>query len=421
MTSPSELLADQEHCGRLLPGYAPRQAQLEMADRVDATLAAGELLVLEAGTGIGKTLAYLLPILQGGYRAIVSTGTKALQAQIFDKDLPLARSIAGTDNEVALLKGRANYLCLHRLAGADGDRSLTMEMLADLVRIREWSTVTLNGDRMDIASVDEDSPIWPFVTSTTDNCLGQRCAFYDDCFVFKARRAAAAASVVVVNHHLLMAELVLRDDGYGEILPTADVCIVDEAHQFPDVAAMFLGQHLSSRQLSELVRDARLADSREAGDVPELDTQLAALERASREFRLALGDTGRREFAPDAGATPTQEALAGLGAALEQGADSLASLRERGPELANAAQRAAQLLARLEAFSKTDDPDHVRWTEAGRLGFTLHATPVDPGAGFAARRAGLATSWVFTSATIAVGGSFAYFRERLALDDCDEA
>ncbi len=239
---------------REVPGFAPREAQQRMATAVAGAIAERDVLIAEAGTGTGKTFAYLVPALMSGRKVIVSTGTKALQDQLFFRDLPRVHSVLGSRAKVSLLKGRANYLCLYRLDQAVREGNPDRQLVSQLSAIRMWSARTRRGDRMEMIDIPEDSPVWPRVTSTPENCLGSECPFFEDCHVVKARREAMEADLVVVNHHLLMADLALKQEGFGEILPGADAFILDEAHQIPELAGQFFSQSVSSRQISTWAR-----------------------------------------------------------------------------------------------------------------------------------------------------------------------
>jgi ATP-dependent DNA helicase DinG len=247
--------------GRLaghLPGFAVRGEQLQMAEEITRAMLERYPLIVEAGTGVGKTFAYLAPALLAGKRVIISTGTRSLQDQLFNRDLPMMTAVLGRPVRIALLKGRSNYLCLQRLtlAQAQGEaRGFNRELALSLRKVMLWSQQTRKGDIGELAAVAEGDAVWPWVTSTRENCLGAECSLFDRCLVVAARREAQAADIVVVNHHLLMADLMLKENGFGDLLPGADAVIVDEAHQLPDVATQAFGTNISARQLRELARD----------------------------------------------------------------------------------------------------------------------------------------------------------------------
>ena len=293
MTSLSEFFGPQSPLSEHLPGFQPRAGQAWMADAVAETLANSTRLVVEAGTGTGKTFAYLLPALFSGKRTIISTGTKALQDQLYHRDLPLITGVVGRPIRTALLKGRANYLCLHRLDTVD---EIPASLLSDLQAVQSWRHRTIDGDRAELTDVAEDSGIWPWVTSTADNCLGQQCPSYADCHVVKARREAQEADLVVVNHHLLLADLAMKEQGFVEFLPGTEAVIVDEAHQIPDLATQFFGVSLGSRELERLVEETRAATLVIADT--EMRRRIDRLQNAVLELRAAAPrDEGRHELA----------------------------------------------------------------------------------------------------------------------------
>src|SRR5918993_955002 len=273
-----------------LTGYQPRAAQAELARAVAAAMADRASLIAEAGTGTGKTFAYLVPALLSGQRVIISTGTRALQDQLYHRDLPRVRAALSAPLKTALLKGRSNYLCLYRMEQAKGEKFASREVVAQFQRVVAWSGRTMRGDLAELADIAEDSPLWPQVTSTTDNCLGGDCPFWGDCFVAKARQAAQAADIVVVNHHLLLADLAIRQEGFGEILPGAAAFVLDEAHQLPELAAQFFGEGVGARQLLDLARDALQETASVPGALATVQQPVRLLEHGVRELRLAMND-----------------------------------------------------------------------------------------------------------------------------------
>jgi ATP-dependent DNA helicase DinG len=402
-----------------VPGFAPRAVQQEMAAAVEEAIANRQVLVAEAGTGTGKTFAYLVPALLSGKRVIVSTGTKTLQDQLFHRDLPRVRSVLGARVSAALLKGRANYLCLHRLEQAQQDgRFASPGQVTDLQAIRAWARRTGSGDRAELAAVADDSPLWPRVTSTTENCLGTDCLFHADCFLVKARRAAQEADIVVVNHHLLFADLAMKQEGFGEILPGAHAFILDEAHQVPELAGAFFSVTLSARQLAELAADTKAECAGASGALALLLPPVEALTQAVRRLRLALDPFPTKgpllQVERDEG---VQRELDGLRDALGALAAALESHAERSRGLASVGERATDQLARLVHLTDSGKHDAVHWYELTTHGFALHATPLDLAPALRGLREQSRAAWIFTSATLSVAGDFSHFARQLGLDD----
>ncbi len=397
----------------VLKGYAPRAAQREMAVAVAAALERLDTLVVEAGTGVGKTLAYLVPALLSERRVVISTGTRNLQDQLFHRDLPAVTSALGQPVSVALLKGRGNYLCRYRLqqnAASGGG------LRAALATVLEWSRVTDAGDISEVPSLGERHAVWPLVTSSADNCLGQECPDYSRCHVVKARRAAQAAQIVVVNHHLLLADFNLKEEGFGELLPGADACIVDEAHQLPETAANFFGVALSGRQITGLIGDI----DRESHDAPcdgeALRAALAPVRDAAAALREALGSQERRVHYRELGEGVAAR-LAALRETLVALAEQLDPVADASAGLDAAQRRAGALAAAIETLADVDDEDSIRWAQITRRGFSLHSTPLEAAEHLRAAMTRQECAWVFTSATLAVGDSFAHFAERTGLDE----
>ncbi|MCB2261829.1 MAG: ATP-dependent DNA helicase [Candidatus Thiosymbion ectosymbiont of Robbea hypermnestra] len=409
---PAGLLAER------LAGYRHRPQQQAMAEAVAAALAAGATLICEAGTGTGKTFAYLVPALLSGRKVLVSTGTRNLQDQLFQRDLPLVREVLEVPVRIAMLKGRGNYLCRYRLdAALEDHRHRSAGLRRQLLMVREWATVTASGD---VAELDlpEDAPVWPAVTSNSDNCLGQGCPEWGRCHLVEARRRAQGAELVVVNHHLLCADLSLRDEGFGEVLPGADCFIVDEAHQLPEVATSFFGTVVSGRQLLDLTRDLELAYQREAGDVPELLDRAAELRRGVLDLRLCLGEEPRRGPWRELAENPdTVRALEEARARLRDLRTALAALQGRGKGLDSCLARGAELDQRLTLLVEGGEAEDIRWYETQGRGFRLHQTPLQVADIFQSQRERRPAAWVFTSATLAVGEGFEHFARRLGIED----
>ena len=419
MSEITELLGESGPLATLLSGFAPRVEQQHMAEATADAIEAQQQLIVEAGTGTGKTFAYLLPVLRSGRKVIISTGTRHLQDQLYGKDLPVVREALNAPVNTALLKGRTNYLCLHRLATAaeDGGR-LRGRQLHDLETVRAWSGRTRSGDIAELGMLAEDSPLWPRVTSTAENCLGQECEHYQACFVVKARRQAMEADVVVINHHLLFADMVLREEGFGELLPGADAFVIDEAHQLPEVASVFFGITLSSHQLRDLARDIRLEHLREAGDMQDLPDAAGQLEGQVHRVRLALGRQDRRAAWSEVAANQElQDQLEELQQSLQQLSEWLTVAAERGKGLDSCRQRCLLLRDRLAQLRQQTAGEYIHWFEAFRTSFRLNLTPLNVASVFRERLEMLSSAWIFTSATLAVGDSFNHFAAQLGLQD----
>ncbi|MEA3412275.1 MAG: ATP-dependent DNA helicase [Pseudomonadota bacterium] len=414
-----ELLDSHGPFARHLERFSPRPQQQRMANAVESALETGRTLVVEAGTGVGKTFAYLAPALASGLKVIASTGTRHLQDQLFHKDLPVVREALGVNVTAALLKGRANYLCHHRLALANDDGARFVSR-RDLYNISRWAGVTRTGDIAEVAEVPEDASVWPMVTSTVDNCLGTECEFFQDCWLVRARRNAQEADLVVVNHYLFFADLAIREEGFGELLPDADAFVLDEAHQLPEIASSFFTTGISARQLRDFAADTIAEQLRDASDMRELRDLADAIGNAAARFRLSLGETERTApWRAVCAKAAVGEALEDVHERLNDCAAALELAAERGKGLKNCHQRALELTRRLDAMME-DDEGTIRWFETTRRGFTLHLTPLDVASLFAERMACYRGAWVFTSATLAVGESFDHFRGRLGLDHADE-
>lgn len=399
---------------RQISAYAPREVQAQMAEAVAGAFASHATLVVEAGTGTGKTFAYLVPALLSGKRVVVSTGTLNLQDQLFYRDLPRVRAALERPVRVALLKGRANYVCRHRLAKALQQPAGRHEAVT-LRELQAWLPRTESGELQEIAALAEDDPLWPRVTSTAENCLGSKCDDFEQCFVVKARRNAQAADVLVVNHHLLFADFVLKEEGFGQILPGADAVVVDEAHQLPELATRFFGARVSTRQLQDVAQDAA-DEARRHGDIPQLRDGAAQLAAATAALEAAFAVlTGRTTLATFRQKPTTEEAIREAQAALDALLDLLRPLAERSPELAAAALRAGDLGMRLRGLLDDDAESRVAWVEAVGRGGSLNATPIRVDEDFTRMREAHEGAWVFTSATLAAGTDFSHFCGQLGL------
>ena len=412
------LFNDDQALADALPGYRPRPGQAEMAAAVADTIDDGSRLVVEAGTGTGKTLAYLLPALASRRKTIVSTATRYLQSQLADKDVPLAQTILGRNFHVTVLKGRANYLCLHRLEIAEG--AADMVSAPRIRAVREWAKRTTTGDIGEFGDPSDGDSLWPRITSTTDNCLGTECPLYDKCWVLHARREAQSADLVIANHYLLFADLTLRESGFGEVLPGADAIILDEAHKLPDIAGRFFGQAISSRQLRDMVRDARAELEALGGDMPDRRAQIDDLSQAERFWTDQLAGGAQTRSWPELASPERIDARDGLIealAALTQGFDAIAS---RSEGLKNLAKRADELKTQLDTVTADDDGERVSWLEVRSSGWIWHSTPLDVASPFARAMNTMPGAWVFTSATLSVKDSLSYFCNRLGVYEARE-
>ena len=424
-SKPSEILSGNGPVANSIEGFSPRAQQQEMADVIGDNLEQNGVLIGEAGTGTGKTFAYLVPALMSGKKVIISTGTKHLQDQLYHRDLPVIRDALKLPISIALLKGRANYLCLNRLGEAGGQRnSMTSKLHVQLTAVREWAEQTVIGDVAELSSVPEDSTVWPMVTSTADNCLGQECPQFSDCHVYKARKEANDADILVVNHHLFMADMSLREGGFGEVLPGAEAVIFDEAHQLHDIASLFFGSTVTSRQLLDLSRDVFTAYLKDASDMPDIEDAGNDLEKAAKDFRLSLGPAKQKAPWREIKNNPRVKAgLKDLIEKLQTLKDCLKPAAERSRALETCFVRTDSILSRLIGFTdqntKEDDASEgvLQWYETYQRAFILNVTPLEISKVFQARRQSYQCSWIFTSATLAVGESFSYFAHRLGLDD----
>ena len=423
MSDLKRIFSPEGVCAEVLPGWRSRPQQLAMAEAVEHAVANNSVLLAEAGTGTGKTLAYLVPALLSGGKVVISTGTKALQDQLFHRDLPAARRALKSPVKVALLKGRANYVCHHHLQRnlADG-RFAHRDDPKWLTKIARFAETSSSGDRAEADGIPEDATAWQYAVSSRDTCLGSECDHYKDCFVMAARKAALEAEVVVVNHHLFFADLWLKDEGVAELLPACNTVILDEAHQLAETAAQFFGQTLSTAQLIELANDTKRLAAVKAGDFPALRKSAEDLSKVTRDLRLAfpqnpvkatLADLKRYDKWPDA--------LKAASRALDELTKLLEAQAERDADLNNCYERAQAVQATLASWQRDDDPDtpRVRWLETTMSSLLMHATPLSVGAMFGAKLTERAQAWILTSATLAVGGDFTHLKTRLGIEEAE--
>ena len=440
----SSFFAPEGALAKHIPNFRSRPQQVEMAEAIAEAIAANSLLIAEAGTGTGKTFAYLVPALLAGGKVVLSTGTKNLQDQLFQRDLPTVRDALKVPVTIALLKGRANYLCHYHLERAQSDGRLpTREDVRHLARIVQYAKITQTGDKSGLADVPENAQIWMHVTSTRDNCLGQECPSHKECFVLKARKEAMEADVVVVNHHLFFADVMLRDEGVAELLPACNTVIFDEAHQLPETASLFFGENISTSQLLDLARDATIEALSGAKDFTPLPAACDTLEKAARDLRLIFKKNEGRMTADEAGN------LSGFADALRHMATQLGKLNEllekqaeRSEGLENCWQRGVDLARQLKQW-QDDSPSPqpspasgrgsnrsplppagegpgerdavVRWVEIFHHSMQLNTTPLSIAEIFARQIGGTPRAWIFTSATLAVKQDFSHYQGEMGL------
>ncbi|MEG9487615.1 ATP-dependent DNA helicase [Mannheimia indoligenes] len=404
-------------------GFRPRKAQLEMAQAVGKAVKFATPVVVEAGTGTGKTFAYLVPALLSGKKTIVSTGSKNLQDQLFNRDLPTIQKALKYKGKVALLKGRANYLCLERLEqvtamGVLGDKSV----LADLKKVSKWQNSSKTGDLSECITIAEDSPILPQLVSTTESCLGSDCPHFKDCYVVQARRKAMDADVVVVNHHLFCADMAVKETGFGELIPEAELVIFDEAHQLPDIASQYFGQSLSSRQLFDICKDTNIVYRTELKDVAQLGKASDHLMKVVQDFRLLMGGEGQirgnlRDLFRD------KKVVDGL-VKVAENIDFLSEVVKkslgRSETLDKIFERLAEVKIRLKKLMDTTVTGYCYWYEANGRSFGLHITPLTVADKFGEQLKNQQIGWVFTSATLEVGGTFDHFCQRLGIENAEQ-
>jgi len=423
VNSITDVLGDDGPIARHLTGFAPRLEQQHLAEAIFSTFEEGSVLVGEAGTGTGKTFAYLVPALLSGQRIIISTGTRHLQDQLFYSDLPLVNRALAAGVSTSLLKGRANYLCRHRLQRAMRHPALVDARHQQHLRVvADWARTTDTGDISEVMAVPEDSMVWSFIVSNDEFCSKHEFEDLSDCFIHKARKRAQESDIVVVNHHLLCADLALKEQGFGDLLPSANGFVIDEAHQLPDIAAQFFGRKLSSRQLLDLARDTVGEQLHEAPDMRDLRDLAQDLETGVRHFRLAFGvEPGRDAWINIRDTSSIDRELERLTILLGSLEETLADVASRGKGLESCHKRAVTHAASLKQFvDNPTDGEYIHWYETYRTGFSLNMTPMTVANPFQKAMEAMTSSWVFTSATLAVGGDFSHFKSQLGLEDIRE-
>lgn len=412
------IFAEQGALSSNIAGFRPRSEQVAMALAVAQAINHQQVLVVEAGTGTGKTFAYLAPALLAHKKTIISTGSKNLQDQLFNRDLPTIKKALNYTGKIALLKGRANYLCLERLEqviaqGVVGDRSV----LADLEKVRKWQVGTKTGDLIECVELAEDSPILPQLTSTTESCLGSDCPNYGDCYVALARKKALAADLVVVNHHLFFADMAVKENGFGELIPSAEVVVFDEAHQLPDIASQYFGQSLTLRQIADLAKDLTLVYRTEIKDMAQLGTGADQLLKAAQDLRLSLGDGNQRGNLRQWLQLPQAlKQMTYLKQRLDFVEEVAKSALGRSQTLDNIFERIVNLKQLLNRLTQTEIVGYCYWYETMGRSFALHLTPLTVAEKFGQQLDKQQISWIFTSATLEVGGTFDYFCQRMGIE-----
>jgi len=425
----AEMLSENGQLAQQLAGFSYRKSQQQLTVEIAQAIEDRAVLIAEAGTGTGKTYAYLVPALLSGKRVIISTGTKALQDQLYHRDLPRIKKALSAPVHTALLKGRSNYLCLYRMEQGKGETFSSREVAQHFQRVVVWSAKTKRGDLAELASIPDDSSVWPQVSSTADNCLGNECPFWTDCYLVKARQAAQSADVVVVNHHLLLADLAIKQEGFGEVLPGASVFILDEAHQIPELALQFFGESVSTRQLLDVGKDALLEAGKISGSLALLNMPIKTLELRVKQLRLECEDVPSKAAA--AVLSNQEKIITGLQAVQESAEHLLAQLQLQvgaASGLDQCAERLSGFLIRwrnwMLAFNKkiyvSDDAPvsaAVRWYELSQRGITLNATPMDVSTPLRQYREQTKAAWILTSATLAVNNNVSHLAEKLGLTE----
>ncbi|HXA48620.1 MAG TPA: ATP-dependent DNA helicase, partial [Burkholderiaceae bacterium] len=413
--------------GQAVGGYRPRQSQTEMAKAIADAIVNQQTLIAEAGTGTGKTFAYLAPALLWGGKVIVSTGTKNLQDQLFLRDIPTVRKALKAPVSVALLKGRANYVChFHLERTLQNGRLTSRDDVGYLREISRFIKSTTSGDKAELSKVPETALIWNLVTSTRDTCLGAECQYYQDCFVMKARKEAQQADVVVVNHHLFFADVALKDTGVAELLPSANTVIFDEAHQLPETATLFFGDTVSTSMVLELCRDVQAEGLSHARDGADWAKVSGSVDRAARDLRLAFPQDVVRlalnQIAPSSVFFPAletlKEELRGMIAVLEKQAERAETIEQcRGRAIELESHLARWNAPATKSHATDDGQERVLWVEAFSSSLQLHQTPLSIAPIFNKQREGVPRTWIFTSATLAVKNDFHHYTSQMGLDD----
>lgn len=418
MSKIEKIFAADGDLSRQISGYQPRSSQLKMALAVEKTIKQRETLIVEAETGTGKTLAYMIPaLLEDKKKVIVSTGTKALQEQLFFKDVPTIKNAIKPDKKIVLLKGRANYLCLHRLdLHSKGSHAFAKSEQHDLVKIRNWKSITVSGDFGEMTDIEENSPILPFVTSTADNCLGSDCPQHSDCYLIKARRNAMEADAVVINHHLFFADMALKDTGFGELIPNADAIVFDEAHQLPDIASEYFGESISTRQIADLCKDVIAEYHANLTDVDALQESATSLLILAAELRFCFVEPPKRlAWHKQTKNKDLHKLLADIGSGVSDLNDVLKTCISRTQEIDNCYERSVQLSQTLTKFSSKQLQGIGRWYETTPKHVVLRQAPLHIADKFSELLNRQKSAWIFTSATLSINDDFEFYAKRMGI------
>lgn len=416
-----KIFSDESPLKKIIPDFKARASQQEMAAAVESALKNKKTLIVEAGTGTGKTFAYLIPALISNKKIVISTGTKNLQDQLFLRDLPLLKKALELSVNIALLKGRRNYLCHYRIEKFSQEgKFISREVAAQFNTIANNINQTQYGEITEFKDISEDSAVWPFVTSTNDNCLGQECPFIDKCFLVNARKKALKADVLVINHHLFFADLTLRETGFGELLPNAEAIIFDEAHQLAETAINFFGSAISSRQLLELVKDTEKEALALAADSANLFQICTQLQKAVADMRLCFPmELVRKPWYELAHKTSLQRQISEVQQLLAQLQKILEINAPRSKGLENCWQRSIDLNVRFQLLTTTQVADQIHWYETHSQSFTIHLTPLNIAAEFQKQMQNLSNTHIFTSATLAIKEDFSFFAHQIGLTEAD--
>lgn len=417
----TDFFAEAGPLSSVLSDYQLRQQQVDLSVAIEQAISTKTALIAEAGTGTGKTFAYLVPAIQSQQKVIISTGTKNLQEQLFKRDLPLVKELINIQKETALLKGRSNYLCLHRVKINEiSERGLEKETLQEFRTVQKWSVGTKTGDMSDLKNLKEDAKVLPLVTSTIDNCLGKDCSYYDDCFLVKARQKAMQADVVIVNHHLFFADLALKEQGFGELIPAVDSIIFDEAHLVPDIASEYFGENFSTRQLNDQLKDLIKIQKVSVKDANQLSEFAEKCQYAVSDLRMQFaGDSERGNWLGAMKRKPVADHITEL-------LNFLSNLLEvgkiqdgRDKDLDALLEKINTNTERLRLFTFDDHKDVSLWFETSKYHLTLHLTPLSIAKQFSKVMNEREASWIFTSATLAIDGKFDHFQRLMGLQNAD--